>query len=323
MSGEHDTPNGYGLRRVGARDRKVKLDAGKLTFPPPESAPPSPEPTETQPQEAAPVPDTEVVSAEPPEQFDFPMPDEPADAAPSVAVPLPRASAVPPPAPLRPKRKRPSRASRILYNLLALLFFLGGCGVIGVVVALWQNPFSALNPRPPLTQPPLIVSMTPTITATLTPSLTPIPSNTPTRTPAPTNTETPAPTALPPTAPPAFPFSAQDVQARPFFYIANPEARGGCAWASVAGTVADVNGSALNDYQVRVLGNGVDETLVSGSAPGYGPGGFELQLGTSALDATFAVQLLDPGGAVASDVYQVSTSSRCDWNIVVIRFVGN
>jgi hypothetical protein len=77
----------------------------------------------------------------------------------------------------------------------------------------------------------------------------------------------------------------------------------------------------LNDYQVRILGEDVDETVISGTAPGYGPGGFELQVGNEATDAEFAVQLLDPGGTPVSDVVTVATNSRCDWNISVLRFV--
>lgn len=64
----------------------------------------------------------------------------------------------------------------------------------------------------------------------------------------------------------------------------------------------------------------MDETLISGTATGYGPGGFELPLGYDARDGQYAVQLLDPGGTPVSDVYTITTSSRCDWNISVVRF---
>lgn len=207
------------------------------------------------------------------------------------------------------------------YNLLTLLFVAGGCGLLYVFVTIWNNPFSALNPLPPLTPIPIVVSQTPT------PSLTPIPTDTPTPTLTFTPSDTPEPsltpteTPVPGTPTPFYAFTVPITLGSQQVYITNPELRGGCQWSSIAGSVSDMNGGALNNYQVRILGDGVDETVISGTATGYGPGGFELPLGFEARDAQFAIQLLDPAGTPVSDVYTITTSSRCDWNISVVRFM--
>jgi hypothetical protein len=218
-----------------------------------------------------------------------------------------------------PPRKRSGAA----YNLLTVLFLLSSCGLTAYFAFLWRNPYSALNMFPPFTPPPIIVSETYIPTITYTPSETPTPI--PTDTPLPTITPTPPPTEPPEpvveaTAAPGFAFALQGGRA---IFVTNPDGRGGCNWSSIAGTVADANGQALNGYQIRILGEAINETVISGTAPGYGPGGFELQVGNEAVDAEFAVQLLDPAGTPVSDVITTTTNSRCDWNISVLRFIQN
>ncbi len=222
----------------------------------------------------------------------------------------------------KPAAARPPHKRRRMwpFNLFTLLFALGGCGLLYVFMSIWNDPFSTLNPLPPLTPIPIVVSQTPT------PSLTPIPTDTPTPTLTFTPSNTPEPsltpteTPVPGTPTPFYAFTVPITLGSQQVYITNPEQRGGCQWSSIAGSVSDINGGALNNYQIRILGDGVDETLISGTATGYGPGGFELPLGFEAKDARFAVQLLDPNGTPVSDVYTITTSSRCDWNISVVRF---
>jgi hypothetical protein len=216
--------------------------------------------------------------------------------------------------------------------LLTVLFALATCGVLVYVIYLWQNPYSALNPLAPPTPLPVV------LTATYTPSWTPTASVTftprPTNTPAPTlpASEVPATATFTPVfiegfstpfgTPPAedvdYPYELQRGQP---IYITNPEARGGCRWLSIAGSVMDANGNAVDGYGVRIVGEGVDETIASGSAPGFGPGGFELPLGNTARDGQFVAQLLDPTGNPASPVYTVATRSECELNIAALRFV--
>ncbi len=274
------------VRRVGARDQKHKIDAPASLIPPePASGPPSV------------------------------LPEEP---------PVPESSTEPIPNRVRrqPVRVVTRKRRAWPYNLAALFFLSLACGAVGYFAAIWVNPYGALNPFPPLTPLPVGVSMTPTITPipTSTETPTPAPTLTPSLTPTPEPTQPPTPTDPLEAATGAGSFAPVESGGRSVVFIANLESRGGCAWQSVAGTVTDVNGSPLNDYRVRVLGDGADATTTSGSAPGYGPGGFEVQLGSEAVEGQVAVQLLDPAGSPVSDVVTVPTSARCDWNISIIRF---
>ncbi len=243
-------------------------------------------------------------------------------------------------------RRPPSRAP--LYNFLTIVFALATCGALYWVIAIWQDPYSALNPFAPNTPFPILASQTPT------PSLTPTtaPTNTPTNTPTitltptfePSATFTPVPlselgislgtpgasaaggagTGGDPLATPApnFPFALQVIRGSTVVYITNPEGRGGCNWSSITGTVIDFNGAAVDGYGVRIVGDGVDQTLATGSNRAAGAGGFELQLGDQARAASYTVQLLDPSGRAVSDVYPVETSADCAFNIAAVRFVA-
>jgi type VI secretion system secreted protein VgrG len=283
------------------------------------------------PELAALLDEAEAEAQAPPKPKTAPPPPEPvavpAQPIPDRFPPLPEEASLrermqPTPIPIPTQTTPPPRRTRFawLYNLLTILIILGGCGLLFAFITVWQNPYSALNPFPPLTPIPLVISQTPT------PSLTPVPTDTPTPTPTrtptltPTITLSPTETPVPGTPTPFYGFTIPPTLGSTTVYISNPEQRGGCQWSSIAGTVADVNGNALNGYQIRILGGGVDETLISGTATGYGPGGFELPLGYDARDGQYAVQLLDPGGTPVSDVYTITTSSRCDWNISVVRF---
>lgn len=104
-------------------------------------------------------------------------------------------------------------------------------------------------------------------------------------------------------------------------YLTNPSARGGCNWSSIAGSAVNLGGTGVTGYSVRVTGEGVDQTVTTGSAPAFGPGGFEVPLGSVAIERSFIVQLLDPQGRDVSPAYTVETSSDCGSNIAAVRFV--
>lgn len=289
------------VRRIGARDRKQSIDAPASLIPPDE-------------------PESGVVAL--PDDFFDSLPDAPEVSAIRDTKELPRA-ALPPSAAPRPAyapRRRRRRAWP--YNLAALLFLALACGACAWVAAIWVEPYGAFNLFPPLTPVPVVVSMTPTITPTPPPTatLTPEPTLEPTVTPTPEPTEPPAPTSPPQPATGAASFVPLVTSGRAVVFLANPEARGGCAWQSIAGTVSDINNAPINGYQIRVLGDGVDATAISGEASGYGPGGFEVRVGNTAQEAQYAVQLLDGEGAPVSEAISVPTSARCDWNISIIRF---
>ncbi|MFN8560478.1 MAG: hypothetical protein U0703_02320 [Anaerolineae bacterium] len=236
-----------------------------------------------------------------------------------------------------PRRRRAPETEREVdsmdrtRNLITVLFLLGTVAAIAYFVTIWQNPYSPLNPLSPPTPLPLMITATytPAPTSTPAPTLTLEPSSTPTEFPTlePTPTFTPVflealstetGISLEPGDAANYRFDLQ--QGHPI-YLTNPDARGGCRWSSIAGSVISYEGDALNGYGVRIAGEGVDETVATGSAPGFGPGGFEVPLGNEARDAQFVAQLLDPQGTPVSPVYTVATLSQCDFNIAALRFV--
>jgi hypothetical protein len=233
-----------------------------------------------------------------------------------------------PPRPRPASGKQPhSRASDLGRNLVTLFFVLASCGVLTYFVLIWQNPYSSLNPLAPPTPIPMVI--TATYTPTFTPTASPMPIPSVTLTPSPIPSEAPTLTFTPvffedfstPGAtedPSTYRFALQNERV---IYITNPAARGGCNWSSIAGSVMNYDGSALNGYGVHVVGEGVDETVSTGTAPGFGPGGFEVPLGSVARDAQFAAQLLDLQGTAVSPVYTVETNSDCELNIAALRFV--
>lgn len=240
-------------------------------------------------------------------------------------------------APLRdPPRPRPAPPASHggrgrTMNVIALFFVAASCGLIGYFALIWQNPYTPLNPLAPPTPLPLVITatMTPSFTPTDSPTLTPSVTRTPTAIPteAPTLTftpiflegfSTPEGTPIPPEAQGDFAFALQNGR---LIYITNPDARGACNWSSIAGSVMDYEGDPVNGYGVHVVGEGIDETATTGSAPGFGPGGFEINLGNAARDAQYVAQLLDAEGNPASPVYTVDTLAQCDLNIAALRFV--
>ncbi len=217
-------------------------------------------------------------------------------------------------------------------NLITVFFLLASCGVITYFAVIWQNPYSALNPLAPPTPLPLVITatFTPTFTLTPSPTLTPTLTDTPTPIPSVTPTLTFTPIFLAGFSTPiGTPPGTEDLTAYQFtlqhdrvLYLTNPSARGGCNWSSIAGSVMDYGGAALKGYGVHVVGEGVDQTQGTGSAPGFGPGGFEVPLGNVARDAQYVAQLLDPQGDPVSPVYTVVTKSDCNFNIAALRFVA-
>lgn len=332
------------IRRVGARDRKQRIKATGPLFPPEVPLPETPDHDEAIPEDHKPfAPPADDEAREDDWRSRIYEPPPPDDRFPPTADDAPTA-AVDPRAMRRPRAARtpaPRRRRFHIQDLIALLFALASCGVIVYVAYLWQNPYSELNPLAPPTPLPLIVSQTPTPTETPTPSPTPTISPTPTETPipsippspsvAPSATFTPLPLfgeggatsgqpleGLEPGEASDYPFV---LVSQGVIYITNPEARGGCNWSSIAGSVTDLQGQALNGYGIHIIGEGIDETIASGSSPGYGPGGFEWPLGATARDAQYTVQLIDPTGTPLSDAYKISTRSDCQYNIAAVRFV--
>ena len=106
--------------------------------------------------------------------------------------------------------------------------------------------------------------------------------------------------------------------------FANPAK--GCAWQGVAGQVLRSNGEAITGMVVVVTGQlaGVKLDLVglTGNQTTYGPGGYEIVLGSNPASSTKTVfiQLFDTQGAALSEPYAFDTYATCSKNLAIIIF---
>lgn len=261
------------VRRVGRKDRKSSLGPRKPLFPPEDDPPP-----------AAAQGDA---SASAPSAQRFPPAAPAAYARPSLARPTPR--------------RRSARTA----NLVTAFFLLATVGVIVYTGLLVADPYTPLNPLPPFTPVPIIVTATP-----LPPTITPIP---PTATPEPTATRTPLPIET--IAPARLDFAmAADIVYRAW--------ADGCDWVGVTGTVTDANGDPLAGYQLRAQAAEVAEdnapeavTAITGD-----DGAFTLRLGSAPALQPYTLVLCDLNGQPLSAAYTVVTSDRCDQNEVAVTF---
>ena len=177
-------------------------------------------------------------------------------------------------------------------------------------------------------QPTDTLPPSPTRRPTLEPSITPtLPPPTPTRTPTHTPTETPTetPTGPTPTATNTrspFPFTKSiDTPT----YLRNYANTAGCNWLGIAGEVVDLSGNPVSagSYQVHVWESGIDARVAVGTAPAYGPSGWEQFVFDSPIIRTYNVQLESSAGTPVSQVYQVQTRASCNENLLFIIFVQN
>lgn len=194
----------------------------------------------------------------------------------------------------------PKNSSNRLYNGLATLFLLLSCGVVAWVVQVWNDPQSFFNPLPPAT-PYIEITATPFGQINATPDETGQIFIVITQTPDSSN----------------FPFVAEDV-----LYAPNTNDYA-CNWWSIAGTVLDKDGNALNGYRIRVQGDDLSESVFSGTSQAFGAGGFELPLIGTPSAETFVVQLLSVQGTPLSAEVIVITKADCDANVTIINFREN
>jgi len=239
-------------------------------------------------------------------------------------------------------KEPPSRKNtgNMVWNILTILSLVSICCVVSAVTIIFVNPNSSLNPFPPPTVNP--ASWTPTPTVTL--RFTIVPSWTPTSSPMPpTETPTLVPTYTPePTAGMVVvPSSTQEPSNKPAGLYAfelqegSPAAIAGddfhqnadCNWSGVAGQATSLNGEALRGLFVELGGSvpgmdAVEKLAMTGLAPQYGQGGFEITL----ADKPFAsadslwIQLLDQQNLPLSDRIYFNTFDDCEKNLVIIYF---
>jgi hypothetical protein len=99
-----------------------------------------------------------------------------------------------------------------------------------------------------------------------------------------------------------------------------------CNWLGVAGQVFDLQGRPITGITVQVSGPlyGKDIRFLSltGSAPWYGAGGYEVFLSDKPLTSSesFQVRLVDQKGKSLSPGISFHTGSDCNTNLVIINF---
>lgn len=232
--------------------------------------------------------------------------------------------------PALPPRKK--RRPGCLLNLLSGIF-VAGTLVVGLLFAvIFINPQSSLNPLPPTTLPALVLTNTPTPTpkGILPATWTPTPSPAPTETLTPTPTDTPIPTPENSPVPTAdlesgTTFSIQE--GSPFYEINTFHSDAGCNWLGVAGQIYDNEGTPVSGILVEVGGSlgslEISGLTLSGMAPGYGDGGYELRLNDSpsASNGEIWIQLLDQANLPLSEKIYFQTFDSCDSNLVMLNFV--
>jgi hypothetical protein len=202
----------------------------------------------------------------------------------------------------------PQKSKNGFYNLMTFVLFVGIVLFIAWFAQVWIDPQSFLNPLPPAT---------PFIEVTATPSSA---QTTVDATPDDSGqifvviTETPA--LIAPTDSP-YPFIVQEI-----LYAPNSNDLA-CNWWSIAGTVRDIEGAALNGYRIRVSGAGLNESVFSGASQSFGAGGFELPLVGTPREEEFTVQLFSAQDAPLSEVVNVTSRADCDANVTIVNFVQN
>lgn len=199
--------------------------------------------------------------------------------------------------------------------LLFLIFVLAALTICALIP--WQAPKPA--PVPAATFTPVVVEQ-----ATATAEPTALSLATETAVPTPTSTDAPLPTIIPsPTIPP-LPLTIQP--GSPRYLPAFPHADLGCNWAGVAGQVLTVDEAAAPGAVVVVSGlvNGqvVEGMALAGSAMGYGPGGYEIDLSAyqSLAGAVAQIQVFDLSGQPLSGVVDFNLPPSCAENLSIITF---
>lgn len=231
-----------------------------------------------------------------------------------------------------------SRSPMNTWDILTLVVLgITACIVIYFAV-IFFNPNSSLNPLRPggglfavqaPTETPAPIKLEPTWTASptleMTPTSTPRPTFTPLFTDTPFSLVPPTRTPKPPepTNTPKAPFSAISVTQIASTLI-HPEFE--CNWAGIGGTVVDANNSDVIGTVVVLRGfldgSSVEQQNLSGINKEYGQSGFEFVLGNTpiASNKTLYVQLVDLNNIPLSDKVEITTSSDCAKNLVLIRF---
>jgi len=118
-----------------------------------------------------------------------------------------------------------------------------------------------------------------------------------------------------------------DLQAAPQSISANLfRSEQKCNWMGVAGQTFDLQGRPVPGITVQVMGPLYGKEIkflsITGAAPWYGAGGYEVFLSDKPFVSKdiFQVSLVDQAGRSLSPLIPFSTFSECEKNLVIINF---
>jgi hypothetical protein len=236
------------------------------------------------------------------------------------------------------KQPRRKRSAGLVWNVLTILVVILIFSVVTGFILIYLNPSSSLNPFPLHTASPTATALITTLAthSILAPSWTPASetvqmTNTPESpqilpaSSTPVNTSTPVPTAMVIKAS-DYAFTIREgnpaaIDAAQF----HPDA--GCKWLGVAGQATSMNGESVKGLFVHLGGSlpgidKVDNITMTGLAPQYGQGGFEITIFDQliASSGTLWLQLTDQDNLPLSDRVYFDTYDDCTKNLVIIYF---
>ncbi|HVN53816.1 MAG TPA: hypothetical protein VMT46_05750 [Anaerolineaceae bacterium] len=214
------------------------------------------------------------------------------------------------------------------FSLICLTFLATACKVVPSISTPLIQAGTSVESTP--IDPPQSSSTPPNITITqisiplLTPTATiPVPTSTPGDPPS--VTFQPQPTA-PAAQGQAMQFRYQVQSGSPKYLPNFSRPALGCAIQSVAGQVFDSNGNPVKLLVVNVRGvlNGktIDTLGLTGNTTNYGPGGYEVDLGTQVYGSSHSlyIWLSDLEGNPISDRSYFDTYADCQKNITLLNF---
>lgn len=229
-----------------------------------------------------------------------------------------------------------------LWNGLTLLTMLAILASVVVMLVIFNDPKSAVNPFPPPEPPAALVlpTITTSPTATHTPTMTPtteiifVPTETPTAVLSPTVEVLVIP-ATPSAGQPVVPTAVETSTGKFAFELTAPpqglsaalyDPNRDCEWMGVAGRVFDNEGRPVKGIRVSVKGylgfTKIDMLSLSGTALQYGPSGYEFTLADVPTASTqrLTLQLFDQSDLPLSPEVVFDTYADCETNLILIDF---
>jgi hypothetical protein len=230
-----------------------------------------------------------------------------------------------------------------LWNVLSFLGLFGIIGMIVVILTIFSNPATSMNPFPPPTVPAPIIMPTSTITpmslpATWTPTVSEEKVFEPTSTPTAIlatllpedglileTVEIEATTA----ANGYYSFELRSAPSAIQASLLKPDLADdgdGCNWMGVGGQVMDVQGSPFTGVGVQ-LGGQIDGqtvllTSLTGTALQYGQAGYEFKISDVPYNTVhnFWLRLVDQSNLPLSERVYFDTYEDCSKNLIIIHF---